>query len=120
MLVLTEGFTSSEMKVKEACINFLKPTVIHYVELNNIAGLLKLIEARLAFGNEYFGRVPVFVVLAVLEILDSDVTLANYLHSVVLRKLRVMAKIPLNKKKQTKKISEDEEIDIFDLGIGDQ
>ena len=117
MLVLTEGFTSPEPSVREACIGFLKPTVQEYVERDDIAGMLKLIDARLAFGNQYFGRVPVFLVLAILEILDDDMTLANYLHSVVLRKLRLMAKIPLDKKKAPKRVSEDEEIDGFDLGV---
>ena len=30
MLVLTEGFTSQEAKVREACMQFLKPTVLEY------------------------------------------------------------------------------------------
>ena len=51
MLVLTEGFTSQEAKVREACINFLKPTILEFAAKNDIAGVLKLIEARLAFGN---------------------------------------------------------------------
>ena len=51
MLILTEGFTSSDPLVQKACINFLTPTVKEFAENNNIAGILKLIEARLAFGN---------------------------------------------------------------------
>lgn len=99
MLVLTEGFTSHEPIVREACIKFLTPTVQEYADKNDIAGLLKLIEARLAFGNEYYGRIPGYVTLAILEILEQDVTLANYLEKVVIRKLRQLAGIPLNKKK---------------------
>lgn len=63
--------------------------------------MLKLIEAKLAFGNQYFGRIPGFLILAILEILEADVTLANYLEKVVLRKLRLMAGIPLNKVKKS-------------------
>lgn len=70
MLVLTEGFTSHEPVVREACIKFLTPTVQEYADKNDIAGLLKLIEARLAFGNEYYGRIPGYVTLAILEILE--------------------------------------------------
>jgi len=99
MLVLTEGFTSHEPIVREACIKFLTPTVQEYADKNDIAGLLKLIEARLAFGNEYYGRIPGYVTLAILEILEQDVTLANYLEKVVIRKLRQLAGIPLDKKK---------------------
>lgn len=93
MLVLTEGFTNPDAKVREACINFLKPTVVEYAANNDIAGVLKLVEARLAFDNQYFGRIPSFLTLAILEILENDVTLANYLENVVLRKLRFMAGI---------------------------
>ena len=99
MLVLTEGFTSQEAKVREACINFLKPTILEFAAKNDIAGVLKLIEARLAFGNQYFGRIPGFLTLAILEILENDITLADYLENIVLRKLRKMAGIPLDKKK---------------------
>ena len=99
MLVLIEGFTSQEAKVREACINFLKPSILDFAAKNDIAGILKLIEARLAFGNQYFGRIPGFLTLAILEILENDVTLANYLDNIVLRKLRRMAGIQLDKKK---------------------
>ena len=51
MLILTEGFTSNDPSVQKACINFLTPTVKEFAENNDIAGILKLIEARLAFGN---------------------------------------------------------------------
>ena len=85
--------------MREACINFLRPTILQFAAENNIAGVLKLIEARLAFGNQYFGRVPGFLTLSILEILENDITLANYLQKVVLRKLRRMAGIPLDKKK---------------------
>ena len=37
--------------------------------------------------------------LAILEILENDITLADYLENIVLRKLRKMAGIPLDKKK---------------------
>ena len=79
MLVLTEGFTSNEPLVREACIKFLTPTVNEYTAKRDIAGLLKLIEARLAFGNEYYGRIPVYITMAILDILESDLTLADYL-----------------------------------------
>ncbi len=79
MLVLTEGFTSNEPLVREACIKFLTPTVNEFAEKNDIAGLFKLIETRLAFGNEYYGRIPGYLTLAILEILESDITLADYL-----------------------------------------
>ena len=117
MLVLTEGFTSQEAKVREACINFLKPTILEFAAKNDIAGVLKLIEARLAFGNQYFGRIPGFLTLAILEILENDITLADYLENIVLRKLRKMAGIPLDKKKskQLKRVVEED--DEFDLGL---
>lgn len=120
MLVLTEGFTSQEAKVREACIQFLKPTVLEFAAKNDIAGVLKLIEARLAFGNQYFGRIPGFMTLAILEILENDITLANYLRNVVLKKLRKMAGIPLSKRKSKVnrgQAENDDEVDEFDLGL---
>ena len=117
MLVLTEGFTSQEAKVREACINFLKPTILEFAAKNDIAGVLKLIEARLAFGNQYFGRIPGFLTLAILEILENDITLADYLENIVLRKLRKMAGIPLDKKKSKQLKQVVEEDDEFDLGL---
>ena len=70
MLVLTEGLTSHEPRVRDACIKFLSPTVLDCAQQHDIAGVLKLIEARLAFGNQYFGRMPALIVLAILEILE--------------------------------------------------
>ena len=115
MLVLTEGFTSARDSVKAKCIEFLKPTVVEYAENNNIAGLLKLIEAKIAFGNQYFGRMPGLLTLAIFEILERDITLAEYLDKVVLRKLRRMAGISEGKKRvKTKHFSaEEKDIDEF-------
>ena len=99
LLILTEGFTRTDPQVRTACIEFLKPTVLEYAAKNDLAGLLKLVEVRLAFGNQYYGRIPGYMTLAILEILDSDVTLATYLEQVVLKKLRRLAGLPLEVKK---------------------
>ena len=94
MLVLTEGFTATDPQVREACMKFFTPTVRAYAAKNDIAGVLKLIEARLAFGNQYYGRIPGYVTLAILEILEHDEDLANYFKRVVIYKLRRLAGIP--------------------------
>lgn len=99
LLILTEGFTRNDPQVRDACIDFLRPTVLEYAAKNDLAGLLKLIEVRLAFGNQYYGRIPGYMTLAILEILDSDVTLATYLEQVVLKKLRKLAGLPLEARK---------------------
>ena len=98
MLLLTEGLTSKYPEVRLACQNFLAPTIKSYANKNDLAGLLKLIEARLAFGNQYFGRIPGLLILAILEILDQDVTLCDYLDKVVMTKLRKLAHLPNRKK----------------------
>ena len=59
-----------------------------------------MIEAKLAFGNQYYGRIPTYLTLAILEILESDMTLADYLEKVVLAKLRRLAGLPLIKKRE--------------------
>ena len=115
MLVLTEGFTSVKDSVKEKCIEFLKPTVLEYVEKNNIAGLLKLIEAKLAFGNEYFGRMPGLLTLAIFEILQQDVILAQYLEKVVLKKLRRLAGNSETKKRIQARKKADEVKDMYEF-----
>ena len=121
MLVLTEGFTASKETVRQKCIEFLKPTVLEYAAKNDIAGLLKLIEAKLAFGNQYFGRMPGLLTLVILEILEKDLTLADYLERVVMRKIHKMAGISPSKKKAAKatrgKNANDAELDEFDLAL---
>ena len=106
------------MEVKQACIDFLAPTVKEYAENNNIAGLLKLIEARKAFGNEYFGRIPGLLVITVLEVLEQDVTLIEYLEGVVVKKLRMLAGLPTSKKamagKKAEGVNEVDEMLLFE------
>ena len=113
MLVLTEGFMSQRESVRQKCIHFLKPTVLEYAEHNDIAGLLKLIEAKLAFGNQYFGGIPGLLTLVILETLDNDMLLADYLEKVVLKKARAMAGISL-KKKKTKKVGDQKKREDYD------
>ena len=44
--------------------------MLEFAKDDDIAGVLKLINAKLAFGNQYFGRIPGFLTLAILEILE--------------------------------------------------
>lgn len=91
--------------------------MLEYAARNDIAGLLKLIEAKLAFGNQYFGRMPGLLTLVILEILEDDVTLADYLERVVLKKIHKMAGISPSLRKGTKGKSKDRELDEFDLAL---
>ena len=78
----------------------MRPTVLEYTKNNNIAGILKLIEARQCYGNQYYVRIPSYIGMAIFEILDDDITLADYLEQVVLHKLRRLAGLPIERKKQ--------------------
>lgn len=40
MMVLTEGFTCPKLEVREACINFFRPTVTEFVTKNDIAAIM--------------------------------------------------------------------------------
>jgi hypothetical protein len=50
-----------------------------------------MIDAKLAFVNQYYNRMPCLLTLAILKILPDEMTLVNYLDTVVMAKLKNMA-----------------------------
>jgi|688.fasta_scaffold350232_1 hypothetical protein len=70
-----------------ACIEFLKPTILSKKE--DLSYIFKLIDTRLAFTNQYFARIPSVLILAMLEILPSEMDLAHYLQDVLLKLKRI-------------------------------
>ena len=89
MLLLTEGLTSKDEEVRNACIEFLTPSVLRHS--NDLAALFVLVDARLAFVNQYYNRMPCLLTLAILKILPDEMVLVNYLDTVVMAKLKNMA-----------------------------
>ena len=89
MLVLTEGITSPHQNVRIACIDFLRPTIMSRPD--DYSYIFKLIDTRLAFTNQYFSRIPSVLVMAMLEILPTEMDLAHYLADVI-NKLRRISK----------------------------
>jgi hypothetical protein len=89
MLLLTEGLTAKDEEARNACIEFLTPSVLKHS--NDLAALFKMIDAKLAFVNQYYNRMPCLLTLAILKILPDEMTLVNYLDTVVMAKLKNMA-----------------------------
>ena len=102
MLLLTEGLTSKEEAVRDACINFLTPTILKH--RNDLAAVFSMVDAKLAFVNQYYNRMPCLLTLAILKILPDEMTLVNYLDTVVMAKLKNMAT-------RTQKMKEEPEAD---------
>ena len=88
LLVLKEGLSSNDEQVREACIKFYSPTVLKYRD--NLATLFEMIDARLAFINQYYTRVPCLVILAIFQILPDEMIILNYIEKVVFPKLYKM------------------------------
>ena len=58
---------------------------------NDLAALFQMVDAKLAFVNQYYNRMPCLLTLAILKILPDEMTLVNYLDTVVMTKLKNMA-----------------------------
>ena len=85
LLVLKEGLSSTHEAVREACIKFYSPTVHKYGD--SLATLFEMIDARLAFINQYYARVPCLVILAIFRIVPDEMIILNYIEKVVFAKL---------------------------------
>ena len=104
LLVLKEGLSSNDEQVREACIKFYSPTVLKYRD--NLATLFEMIDARLAFINQYYTRVPCLVILAIFQILPDEMIILNYIEKVVFAKLYKM--IPGEPKEDVEMNEEDQ------------
>lgn len=92
MLVITEGITSANQNVRLACIEFLRPTILS--KPDDLSYIFKLIDTRLAFTNQYFARIPSVLILAMFEILPTEMDLAHFIGD-TLAKLRRIAQANL-------------------------
>jgi len=77
MLVLTEGLCNPNPMVRDACIEFLTPTILE--NQDNLAHVFSILNCKLAFTNQYFARIPCLLVIAIHKILPSEMQIAKYL-----------------------------------------
>lgn len=102
MLIIKEGLTDQSQGVREACMEFLRPsmTTVEGADENgaekrelisDLSYLFKLIDCKLLFIKEYYIQIPFIIMRFVFALAgDSDLVVARYLES-LLAKLRATA-----------------------------
>lgn len=92
MLIIKEGLTDQSQGVREACMEFLRPSMTadgvdengaeKRVLISDLSYLFKLIDCKLLFVKEYYIQIPFIIMRFVFALAgESDLVVAQYLES---------------------------------------